>query len=144
MSITKTTKKMNVEIYTTSDGMTFTLPSQAEYHERSIQDTRIRRELHSMKMEFPFLDAALDGNWYLISNQEQIEYFTRKYTSPNNYDFVNHNRNAKIELGDWVAIEYEIKDGEREHCGVVTLAYIIEQMKGFISDAEEITVEGKY
>lgn len=144
MEIRKITKKMNVDIYTTSDGMEFTLPSQAEYHERHIQDARIYRELHSMELEIPLFGEILDGKWYMVSNDEQIEYFTRKYTQPKNYVYVNHSNVEKLSLGDWVAIEYEHTEDGKESSGLVTLSYVIGRMKDFIERAEKVTVDGKY
>lgn len=140
----KITRK--VEVYVTSDGMTFGTESQAQYHEQALIDHEIEKSLVHMelKLEHIYTDV-LDGKWTLVSNETQREYLTRKYVDKRNYHYLNGSDNSTLQLGDWVAIRYEQDSyGEKSRDGIITLSFLIEKMQEFIAYANEVTVDGRY
>lgn len=144
------TENIETTFYVTDDGkMSFMSKEQCLRYEQEQSDYKVLRGLHSMKLKVPFLfpEGLLEETWYLVRNKQERDAIFRRWCARYQYNYVNEKSDSKvsdIKVGDWVVRCYEFEDGERDHRGIFTLAYILGKFEGFIETVNKSTVSGMY
>lgn len=139
----KVTKNIDVDYWVTNDGRTFSLESDAIYHERAMSDYKIKENIKTMKLDFPLFVDVISKEWFFVSDKNEAEYLTRKYAKHSQYIHIKGTKELK--LGDWVAVEYGFDDdGRKDEYGLVILAYVLQEMKKFVEKVESVTVDGQF
>jgi hypothetical protein len=123
-----------IEYWVSDDGKQQGSESLVKYYEEALLHSRISKEMKQMKV----LDIPETGSlWTFIANKEQLNYVKGEH----------HNCYPSAELlkvGDWFTVfKYWDDDGDQRE-RIYSLRYVLDRVKKFIEDVEEITVEGMY
>lgn len=144
----ETTETWNVKVWTTSDGMRHQWESDANRHQQSLEDIKVKDTIIEKKFESPLFTDVISKTWIFIANEDIREYVLRKFAERrDNYYAINNSLFAKkkdVEIGDWVAFGYKNGEDGQEQDGIFTLRWIYNEMLEFANTINSETVEGKY
>jgi hypothetical protein len=130
----KKTRIDEIEYWVSDDGKKQGSESLVKYYEEALLHSRLSKEMKQMRV----LDIPETGSlWTFIANKEQLNYVKGEHR--NCYPSAD-----LLKIGDWFTVStYRDEDGDIEE-RVYSLRYVLDRVKKFIEDVEEITVEGMY